>query len=65
MIVKASNGGIVFPIKEVESCNSPNSFQIIQDLREEGEIDERGRSVVKEDTKGAVDDREMLRKLMK
>ncbi|KAH0859375.1 LOW QUALITY PROTEIN: hypothetical protein HID58_087636, partial [Brassica napus] len=33
-----SNSGMTSPAREVESCHSPNGFQILQDLQEEGEI---------------------------
>ncbi|KAH0867071.1 hypothetical protein HID58_074093 [Brassica napus] len=32
------NSGMTSPAREVESCHSPNGFQILQDLQEEGEI---------------------------
>ncbi|KAF3518540.1 hypothetical protein DY000_02063577 [Brassica cretica] len=46
------NGGKTSPAREVESCHSPNGFQLLRDLQEEGEIsdDDSSRSDTAEET---------------
>ncbi|WZZ21398.1 hypothetical protein YC2023_122785 [Brassica napus] len=39
-LVTTNNGGATRPVRAVEGCVSPNGFQLLQDMREEGEIDE-------------------------
>ncbi|KAG2292820.1 hypothetical protein Bca52824_039489 [Brassica carinata] len=38
-LVTTNNGGAPPPVRAVEGCFSPNGFQLLQDMREEGEID--------------------------
>ncbi|KAH0872801.1 hypothetical protein HID58_070163, partial [Brassica napus] len=46
------NGGKTSPAREVESCHSPNGFQLLRDLQEEGEIsdDDSSQSDTAEET---------------
>ncbi|CDY09502.1 BnaC02g20440D [Brassica napus] len=39
-LVTTKNGGAPLPVRGIEGCFSPNGFQLLQDMREEGEIDE-------------------------
>ncbi|KAF3542157.1 hypothetical protein F2Q69_00021660 [Brassica cretica] len=52
--VGTSKGGQASPIKKAESCRSPNGFQVLQDLREEGEIDGEDEDIVEENMENDV-----------
>lgn len=52
--VGTSKGGQASPIKMAESCRSPNGFQVLQDLREEGEIDGEDEDIVEENMENVV-----------
>ena len=52
--VGTSKGQQTSPIKKAESCRSPNGFQVLQDLREEGEIDGEDEDIVEENLENVV-----------
>ncbi|KAF2563526.1 hypothetical protein F2Q70_00016869 [Brassica cretica] len=52
--VGTSKGRQTSPIKKAESCRSPNGFQVLQDLREEGEIDGEDEDIVEENLENVV-----------
>ncbi|KAF3553455.1 hypothetical protein F2Q69_00012209 [Brassica cretica] len=56
-LAEGSNGGMTEDqnVKEQEGCVSPNGFQVLQDLREEGEIDGEDETHVESDEVENVD----------